>query len=512
MPKLNKIFSSWRVWVLLFFIAMAVVAIGPKYDVQGALIKSVEENSSASINGVTSGEIILSFAGKDIISLDDFYAAVNDVEAGDIVKLTTSVDTYSFVATDVDGTVNVGISVVEVPTSNLRKGLDLAGGVRVLLAPEKELDETQLQDLIIITTRRLNVYGLSDINVRSTKDLEGNQYLLVEIAGVTREQVRDLLSGQGKFEAKIGEETVFVGGEDIKKVCRSADCSGVYSCNEGSSGWVCRFRFAVDVSPEAARKHAEVTEDLAIETVSGESYLEKQLDLYLDDILVDSLYISSDLQGRDVTQFSIQGSGVGGSREEAINTASLNMRHLQTILITGSLPVKLSVAKLDSVSPTLGEEFFTTALMAMFLAILAVSLVVFIRYRTFKIAIPVLAIGLSEILLILGVASLIRWNLDLAAIAGILAAVGTGVDDQIVITDEVLSGESKDSSWKERIARAFFIIFAAYFTTVVAMAPLWMMGAGLLKGFAITTTIGVTLGVFITRPAYAAVVEILLKE
>ena len=119
--------------------------------------------------------------------------------------------------------------------------------------------------------------------------------------------------------------------------------------------------------------------------------------------------------------------------------------------------------------------------------------------------------GLCEVFIIFGVAALIQWRLDLAAIAGILAAVGTGVDDQIIVTDEVMQGEKAGASWKDRIKRAFFIIFAAYFTTVVALAPLWWMGAGLVKGFAITTTIGVTIGVFITRPAFAKMIESILK-
>jgi len=55
---------------------------------------------------------------------------------------------------------------------------------------------------------------------------------------------------------------------------------------------------------------------------------------------------------------------------------------------------------------------------------------------------------------------LINWNLDLAAIAGILAAVGTGVDDQIVITDEALKGARVARNWKSRMKNAFFIIFA----------------------------------------------------
>ena len=112
----------------------------------------------------------------------------------------------------------------------------------------------------------------------------------------------------------------------------------------------------------------------------------------------------------------------------------------------------------------------------------------------------------------LAIAALIGWNMDLAAVAGIIIAIGTGVNDQIVITDETLRGERAAYDWKQRIKNAFFIIMAAYFTIVVAMVPLLFAGAGLLKGFAITTIIGASIGVFITRPVFVRVIEILLRE
>ena len=120
---------------------------------------------------------------------------------------------------------------------------------------------------------------------------------------------------------------------------------------------------------------------------------------------------------------------------------------------------------------------------------------------------------LAEVWLLLGFAALIRWNLDLAALAGIIVAAGTGVDDQIVITDETLhERDAKSLTWKEKLKKAFFIIFVAYAATVVAMIPLLFAGAGLLKGFAFTTIVGVSFGVLITRPAFAAVVEWLVRE
>jgi preprotein translocase subunit SecD len=114
--------------------------------------------------------------------------------------------------------------------------------------------------------------------------------------------------------------------------------------------------------------------------------------------------------------------------------------------------------------------------------------------------------------LILSFAAVVGWNLDIAAIAGILAAIGTGVDDQIVILDEAVRGRKESVNTKERLKRAFFIIFAAYATTVAAMLPLWNAGAGLLRGFALTTIVGVTIGVFLTRPAFASFIEQKDKE
>jgi len=81
------------------------------------------------------------------------------------------------------------------------------------------------------------------------------------------------------------------------------------------------------------------------------------------------------------------------------------------------------------------------------------------------------------------------------------------------ITDETLRGERPKGEerkiWdvKGAINRAFFIIFTAAATTVVAMLPL--MSIIDLKGFAFTTIIGVLIGIMITRPAYARIVELI---
>ena len=188
------------------------------------------------------------------------------------------------------------------------------------------------------------------------------------------------------------------------------------------------------------------------------------------------------------------------------------MEQLQTVLITGSLPFDIEIVKLDSISPLFGISFIKNTFLVVFAALLSVLAIIYLRYRQLKILLPMAITLISEILIILGMAALIGWHLDLAAIAGIIAAVGTGVDDQIVITDEIIRGQKeKFLSWKERIKKAFGIILVAYFATLAAMLPLWSAAAGLLRGFALTTILGISIGVLVTRPAFASMLEKLME-
>lgn len=415
------------------------------------------------------------------------------------------------------------ITIGEAEKTNLKLGLDLKGGTRALLKPKKSDNSTvtdkEINDLIKVMNERFNTYGLSDLKIKPASDWrQENKYVLVEIAGLTRKEVSDLIEQQGVFQAKIGDNLVFEGGKkDVTFVCRDdGTCSGIRSCKPTDGGnWECVFEFKITLSPEAAKRHGDATRYLDEETSpSGSKVLSETSDLYLDGKLVDQLLISADLKGQQETNILISGPGVGKTKEAAIEDASQNMDKLQTILISGSLPVEVEVVKLDTISPLLGKEAIKNSFLVIILALVAVSIVVSVRYKNKKIIIPMLITGLSEILIILGFAAVFEWNLDLAAIAGIIAAIGTGVDDQIVITDEILTGgaESRYTNWKEKIKRAFFIIMAAYATTVVAMLPLLKAGAGLLMGFALTTIVGVSVGVLITRPAFASMVEKLMNK
>ncbi|MEK6938986.1 MAG: hypothetical protein AABX04_08160 [Nanoarchaeota archaeon] len=529
----KKIFTNWRVVLLLIFVVFAYFSINggivPHFWDEGVAIRSVSTNSSASEAGMQSPtskltplakEKIISINGEKIVSTLDYYSSINKLDLNRSVRVETNKKSYTLVTKELasEGTIDLGLKVYDAPTSNLRKGLELEGGTRVLLKPAEAVSTEDLSTTVDTLKERLNVYGLSDVTVRTASDLAGEEYILIEIAGVTEDEVRDLLSKQGKFEAKIGNETVFFGGKkDITYVCRSAQCSGIdpnRGCFAVQGGSACSFFFSISLSQEAAERQAALTNKLSVVSgeQSGENYLSDDIVLFLDDKEVDRLKIGAELKGRATTDIQISGSGSGLNQQQAMATTLQNMKRLQTIIITGSLPVKLEIVKMDTISPSLGKEFLNNILFVGLLAIIVVSIVVTIRYRKPRIVVPLVLTIVSEIMLVLGFAALVGWNLDLAAIAGILIVIGTAVDHLVVITDETVRGEVTATDWKVRIKNALYIIMGAYLTAVASMIPLWFAGAGMLKGFAFTTIVGISFGVLVARPAYAAVAEILLKK
>jgi len=501
---------TFRIWIMIAFILLSLISIfsiPPQFMDKGALVKSLDRNSSIFNAGLKQGDIIIKINDQTITSTEDYSTSITkfkqsftDINSTQklVIQTKTNQIVGLFLINDLDS-----IVVGKISKTRIKTGLDIQGGARALVTSEDhKLTDTELDDLISISQERLNVYGLTDLSIRKASDLSGNRFMVVEVAGSSPSDLESLVAQQGKFEAKIANDTIFNGGnKDITYVGRSGQDAGIYDCFTIQEGEACNFRFTIYLSEDAAKKQADITSNLSLNASSGGEYLDKPLDLYLDGNLLDSLNIGADLKGKITTQIQISGSGSGKTRQEAIDSAKANMKKLQTILITGSLPFKLKIVKTDRISAVLGEKFTRTIFIAGLLAIVGVFLIIFIRYRKLKISVAMVFVVVVEVLITLGIAALIKWNIDLASIAGIIAAIGTGVDDQIVIIDE--SRRNKQDSLKQRIKNALFIVFTAYATAVVSLLPLYWAGAGLLKGFAFTSLIGITAGVFITRPAFA---------
>ncbi|MBR9679436.1 MAG: hypothetical protein GOU99_00090 [Candidatus Altiarchaeota archaeon] len=368
---------------------------------------------------------------------------------------------------------------------NLDWGFDIQGGVRVILQPENQ--SVPMDDLVVVVQNRLNIYGLKDIRVRSASDLQSS-YLVVEAAGLSPEDVESLLASQGFFEGKIDNITVFTSGDvrvdKARKVLRYDKASGIYE-----------YEVPVMLSPEAAKKFAEITANLIPVGYNG-TYLNATLDLFIDGKIQNSLQISSGMKGKEIPIAQVTGGA------QTYDEAKQNSDFLTAILMTGAIPTTMEIVSMQRVSPTLGAEFLRSTSFAGIIAAALVGLVIFIRYKSPVITSAILFTALSELLITMSIASFINWELDLSAIAGLIITLGTGVNQQIIMTDELKLGKTK-----KRIKDAMFIILASFATIFSTMLPLMWIGIGSVRGFAVTTIIGVVIGYFITRPAYLAFIE-----
>lgn len=553
--------KEWRILLVLVLVFLSILLIMPTTQ-KGVVVKSINADSPLS-GKIKIGETITWANEKEINSPEDIYNLENFT--GIFRFMHSGKLDLSYIENGY-----LGISVSKAPTTNLEFGLDLVGGTRVLLKPKGNVTDAIIQQTVATLETRINIFGLREAKFQPVKDVTGNNYIQIEMAGGSKEEIENLLSKQGKFEGKIerivslknntgsltinekayplelnnstisinkislnenqtikvdnfdvqffnrtGENVILMitafTGKDIQSVCLQ-DQPGICASRIIKSGNGYEFNFQVFISQEGAERFANLTKDMKVITDpnTGTKYLDGRIYLYLDEKLITSLSISADLKGKAYTTPAITGFRL--TRDEALKEQLM----LKSILQSGSLPTGLEIIRADQISPVLGGDFLKDALLSVMIASAAVAAVIYFRYRKIRILIPNMLWSVFELILTLGAASLIHWTLDLASIAGIIAAIGSGTNDQILMIDEILIGggeeEKKIYTLKQRLKRSFFILFGSAATVIAAVLPMFFVGVGVMKGFAVTTMLGVFIGIVITRPAFAIVAEKVLEK
>lgn len=198
---------------------------------------------------------------------------------------------------------------------------------------------------------------------------------------------------------------------------------------------------------------------------------------------------------------------VSGSTTDS-SAAYDEAKNIKSILSGGRLPVNAILGSTISIPAPLGKQFLDMSVIGGLVAIALIVLFVTLRYRSPKLFIPIIVITSAEIIILIALLGGFG-TIDFAAMAGIIAALGTSIDAQIIITDELLKkkGVMTKEEMQQCINRAFFIIARNVATAVVAMLPLFFSGIVEVIGFATSTIFGALLGLIISRPAYAAIVE-----
>jgi len=513
--------DNWRIFVLIFVLLASLFALfSPTMAQEGT------DTPGLASSGPTNLEYGLQLSGGTRIRAPLVGVTADSVEFGgdgapaieqnvaNQLDNVTVADVIVRPQTQTSGTVEVttdGVTPDELGTALDRAGYSY-GSTR-----DGVTEATRTQAIDILSSK-INEAGLSGGTVQQIQTPTGENYILIEVPNEDRQSVVDLVNERGNVRVDV----YYPSGGDYQQdtVLEQDDFQSIGNARQGGDGQLPNVPVVVreDVAPQYQQRMVET--GIADQGGSRCRYQSSPdetdpcLLLIVDGNVVNAFGMSPDLaasmrsgEWAQDPRFILQTTNFSEAREVAIN------------LRAGALPAALDIGPdgdgtSSYIAPSQGAEFRVDSLLTGIIAVLAVAGVVFLRYGEVEVALPMIVTALSEVVILLGFAAGIGYPLDLSVIAGFIAVIGTGVDDLIIIADEVMAQGDVNSRrvFQSRFRKAFWVIGAAAATTIIAMSPLAVLSLGDLQGFAIFTILGVIVGVLLTRPAYGDILRALLTR
>lgn len=187
-------------------------------------------------------------------------------------------------------------------------------------------------------------------------------------------------------------------------------------------------------------------------------------------------------------------------------------RQLSLLLRAGALIAPIQIVEERTIGPTLGLQNIEQGLKACLAGLFASILFMIIYYRKFGLIASTALF--ANLIMIVGVMSLLPGaTLTMPGIAGIVLTLAVAVDANVLINErikeELRNGRSVQQSIHEGYKGAFSSIIDANLTTLITAIILYAVGTGSIKGFAITTAIGVATSMFTAIIGTRAIVNLL---
>lgn len=355
---------------------------------------------------------------------------------------------------------------------NLKLGLDLKGGVQVRLEAQGEVTDRDIAQIMAIMRNRVDGIGVAEPNIQQ----EGDNRVLIELAGIKDpEEAIRTIGKTAHLEFRTYDGTIILDGSDLEDAQEAKDPQ------DG------KVYVGLQFKPEGAKKFADITAKLVQEypEVNGQpDRVHRVIGIFLDEEMLQIPYVSTSIvdgQAR-ITGYK--------DLSEAHNIALL--------LRSGALPVPVEIIEKRTVGPTLGADSIAKSRTAAMYGIAAIMIFMLLFYR-----LPGVIADISLVLyslLNLGILISINATLTLPGIAGFLLSVGMCVDANIIIyerlKEELRNGKSLRAAIDSGFRRAFWTIFDANITTLIAAGVLFYLGSGSIKGFAVTLSIGILCSMF----------------
>lgn len=414
------------------------------------------------------------------------------------------------------------------PKRILNLGLDLRGGSSLLLELDvsklsgKESLNEAMQRAIEIVRNRIDQYGVGEIPITR----QGEKWISVQLPGIANpEQAEALIGKTAMLEFRIVKDDA-AAQEAINKLNELDEPfnpdgtlteEAAKLVPTGISVMRDKQGFLVALTDTAAVTGADL-EDARVTTgeygypavsfqFNGEgakkfgnltgANLNKNLAIILDNTVQSAPSIKARItrDGQITGQFTM---------EEA--------RQLAIVLRAGALPAPVNIIEKRTIGPSLGEDSIKSGIKASLVGFIFIVLFMSIYYR-FSGIISSVALFLNLVFL-LALMSYFSATLTLPGIAGIILSLAMAVDANVLILERMREEKDKGEPLpiiiKEGYEKAWSAIFDSNLTTWIASILLFQFGTGPVKGFALTLTLGLFVGVFTSVFVTRAIYELLL--
>lgn len=220
------------------------------------------------------------------------------------------------------------------------------------------------------------------------------------------------------------------------------------------------------------------------------------------------------LDGKVVSAPVIREAIPSGQAQISGNFTVNDANDLSVMLRAGALPAPVIVEEERTVGPLLGADSIKSGMHA---AIVGTLLVIGFMFFYYRLAGVVANIALVlNVLMILAGLSLFRGTLTLPGIAGLILTIGMSVDANVLIYERIREELSLGKPLRAAIAagyhRAFSAILDSNLTTIVAAALVFKFGAGPIRGFAVTLTIGLIANLFTAVTCTRVIFEVMCDQ
>jgi preprotein translocase subunit SecD len=413
--------------------------------------------------------------------------------------------------------VAIGV-IVKVPT---KLGLDLQGGSQLTLQIKTtdtvpEITPDKLEGVKRVVENRINGLGVSEAVVQTV----GEDQLLIQLPGVSDpEQAERVLGGTAQLdfrEQRKGTEAQF-GAEMQVRLALLAEQEQLK--NGGSAEAIAKNQASLKSSSEAIANLFDKTgltgdklQNAYAQPISGNSW---EVGLVFDTqggeefaTLTKNIagtgrslgiFLDNELLSAPTVEVRYAETGITGGRASITgNFDAQRASDLAVQLRGGALPVPVEVIENRTVGATLGRDSVQRSIYAGIAGLIGVLIFMVVYYR-----LPGLVADLALMvyaLLTLAVFNLLGVTLTLPGIAGFILSIGMAVDANVLIfertREELRAGKSLYRSVESGFYRAFSSILDSNVTTLIACAALFWLGAGLVKGFALTLALGVAISMF----------------